>query len=491
MPVTITDGYGDAVRLGMMHEQDAVALRLSDGGALALATGLPSGVMTVTFALASTVSTQALVAGLGRATVVATVASSSDVMIAAHARADVAVSASAAAHFRIQGLLDDIALLFANGEEGAWLEAVSGQVFTDTAGTTAAGLDDGIGNITALAGTVTEATQSDSNKRPLFKDPGAEFDLVDDNLSMDFTGSGGFDATLVQGMSGGIIHAKVNVPDGPYDITKDPGYFPSGNLIGYVLREGDLTAGEVSSVSTALQDKGAGADFAGVTSMGDWFQSRSDLVELYSGDWDTSSVITFTNFIFKCSNLITLDVSNWDTSNVTNFERFARSCSNLTALDVSNWDTSSVTTFRRFVLDCPSLTTLDVSNWDTSNVTNFELFAWGCSNLTALDVSNWDTSNVTNFERFAESCSSLTTVTVNGGTGSPFADSPCTNYEDAFADTNLTQQSIDNILVAIEAAGTSNGVFAQSGGSAPSATGEAAIDAMRGRGWTISVTGGY
>jgi len=39
------------------------------------------------------------------------------------------------------------------------------------------------------------------------------------------------------------------------------------------------------------------------------------------------------------------------------------------------------------------------------------------------------------------------------------------------------------------AAGTR--VFGQSGGSAPSSTGEAAIDTLRSRGWTVTVTGGY
>ena len=60
-----------------------------------------------------------------------------------------------------------------------------------------------------------------------------------------------------------------------------------------------------------------------------------------------------------------------------------------------------------------------------------------------------------------------------------------------FANTALTQSSIDGILVSINSNGTSNGTFDQSGGSAPSATGQAAIDAMRSRGWTITVTGGY
>jgi hypothetical protein len=67
----------------------------------------------------------------------------------------------------------------------------------------------------------------------------------------------------------------------------------------------------------------------------------------------------------------------------------------------------------------------------------------------------------------------------------------CTNFTGAFTNTGLTQESIDGILVSINSNGTSNGTFNQNGGSAPSATGQSAIDAMRSRGWTITVTGGY
>ena len=148
---------------------------------------------------------------------------------------------------------------------------------------------------------------------------------------------------------------------------------------------------------------------------------------------------------------------------VTSMDSWFRGRSEITALYVEDWDTSSVGLLRDFVRD---------------------------TGITTLDISNWDTSSLVNFASFARN-SSLTTVIVNGGTGNPFADSACTNYTNAFLGTNLTQQSIDDILVAIEQAGTSNGDFRQSGGSAPSATGEAAIDALRGRGWSISVTGGY
>ena len=67
------------------------------------------------------------------------------------------------------------------------------------------------------------------------------------------------------------------------------------------------------------------------------------------------------------------------------------------------------------------------------------------------------------------------------------------NFGRAFVRTNLSQISIDGILVSLVASGIAAGtrVFDQSGGSAPSSTGEAAIDTLRSRGWTVTVTGGY
>jgi hypothetical protein len=66
-------------------------------------------------------------------------------------------------------------------------------------------------------------------------------------------------------------------------------------------------------------------------------------------------------------------------------------------------------------------------------------------------------------------------------------------FRDAFDGTNLNQASIDGILVSLVTSGIAAGtrVFDQSGGSAPSSTGEAAIDTLRSRGWTVTVTGGY
>jgi len=99
-----------------------------------------------------------------------------------------------------------------------------------------------------------------------------------------------------------------------------------------------------------------------------------------------------------------------------------------------------------------------------------------------------DTSAGTDFAIAWYNCTSLTSFPANA-----FDNVSGGNFKNAFTNTALTQTSIDNILVSLVASGISAGtrVFDQSGGSAPSSTGEAAIDTLRSRGWTVTVTGGY
>jgi len=123
---------------------------------------------------------------------------------------------------------------------------------------------------------------------------------------------------------------------------------------------------------------------------------------------------------------------------------------------------------------------------DTSAVTRFAAAWRKCSSLTSFPLI--DTSTGTDFSLAWYKCNSLTSFPANA-----FDNVSGGNFADAFTDTALTQTSIDNILVSLVTSGISAGtrVFYQSGGSAPSATGEAAIDTLRSRGWTVTVTGGY
>ena len=123
---------------------------------------------------------------------------------------------------------------------------------------------------------------------------------------------------------------------------------------------------------------------------------------------------------------------------------------------------------------------------DTSSGTDFR-YAWNnCSSLTSFPLI--DTSSGTNFSYAWHNCTSLTSFPANA-----FDNIKGGDFTLAFTDTNLPQESIDNILVSLATSGIDSGTraFDQSGGSAPSSTGEAAIDTLRSRGWTVSVTGGY
>ena len=144
---------------------------------------------------------------------------------------------------------------------------------------------------------------------------------------------------------------------------------------------------------------------------------------------------------------------------VTDFANFWRGWSEITSFPLI--DASSVTIFNNAWRDCSGLTTFPLL--DTSSGISFNQAWRNCSSLTTFPANAFDN--------------------ISGG-----------NFNNAFSNTALTQTSIDNILVSLVASGIAAGtrLFGQFGGSAPSAgTGRPAIDTLRSRGWTVTVTGGY
>ena len=195
---------------------------------------------------------------------------------------------------------------------------------------------------------------------------------------------------------------------------------------------------------------------------------------------DTSAGTNFSRAWRGCTGLTSFPLI--DTSAGTNFVAAWRGCSSLTSFPLI--DTSAGTNFSYAWRNCTSLTSFPLI--DTSAGTSFSRAWQNCSSLTSFPLI--DTSAGTNFGQAWRECSSLTTIpaglfdNVSGG-----------DFTDAFTSTALTQTSIDNILVSLVTSGIATGtrVFGQSGGSAPSSTGEAAIDTLRSRGWSVTVTGGY
>jgi len=195
---------------------------------------------------------------------------------------------------------------------------------------------------------------------------------------------------------------------------------------------------------------------------------------------DTSSGETFSSTWFGCTNLEAFPLI--DTSSGIDFTAAWAGCESFEGfpvIDLTNADTISSAWS-----GCIGLASFPLL--DTSNVEDFNTAWQKCTDLTSFPLID-TSSSVSSFANSWRNCTDLETFPAN-----LFDDSLVSNYSNAFNSTNLSAQSIDDILVSIDTSGVTNGTFFQSGGLAPSTTvGEPAIDSLVAKGWTITVTGGY
>jgi len=291
--------------------------------------------------------------------------------------------------------------------------------------------------------------------------------------------TGGFTGTMVLATDQGTASYGVNIPAGSYDIGGRGGQsFPGNAIVGQLIRDGALSAREAAAVEAYFVTNGATASYGAVTSFKSYWVGWTEITSFPL--IDTSAGTNFYQAWYNCNSLTSFPLI--DTSAGTNFDRAWLNCNSLTSFFLI--DTSAGTNFNQTWQNCFSLTSFPLI--DTSSGSEFT-DAWrNCSSLTSFPLI--DTSSGTNFDRAWLDCSSLTSFPAN-----IFDNVKVGDFTDAFTSTALTQTSIDNILVSLVASGIAAGkrVFDQSGGSAPSSTGEAAIDTLRSRGWTVTVTGGY
>jgi len=350
------------------------------------------------------------------------------------------------------------ASLFAGGQEGLLLDAFDiDTLFQVSDGTTPVTVaTNPIGYFGDKSGNDNHATQATAARRLTYQTGPARatIDGVDDRLSVTVP-TGGFTGTMVLATDQGTASYDVTIPAGAYDIGGRYGqYFPGTALVGQLIRDGALSAREAAETEAYFVTNGATASYGAVTSFNNFWRHWSEITSFPL--IDTSAGTSFYRAWNRCSSLTSFPLL--DTSSGTNFEYAWNSCSSLTSFSLI--DTSAGTNFRLAWYNCTSLTSFPLI--DTSAGTNFRA-AWGvCTSLTSFPANIFDN--------------------VKGG-----------EFTGAFTNTALTQTSIDNILVSLVTSGIATGtrVFNQSGGSAPSSTGEAAIDTLRARGWTVTVTGGY
>ena len=389
-------------------------------------------------------------------------------------------------------------------------------------------IGDVVGFIADKSSNGNHAVQATAAARPTYQTGPARatIDGVDDRLLVTVP-AGGFTGTMVLATDQGTASYGVNIPAGAYDIGGRGGlYFPGTALVGQLIRDGALSDGEAAATEAYFVGEGATAGYGSVTDFVDYWRDWSEITSFPL--IDTSSGTDFTRAWQNCSSLTSLPLI--DTSSGTGFGQAWRGCTSLTSFPLI--DTSSGTSFGYAWLNCSSLTSFPLI--DTSAGTNFSLAWFKCSSLTSfplIDTSAgtnftqaWrdctsltsfpliDTSAGTDFTNAWQNCTSLTSfplIDTSAGTNFTQAWRGCTsltsfpanafdnvkggNFTDAFTNTALTETSIDNVLVSLVTSGIATGtrVFDQSGGSAPSSTGEAAIDTLRSRGWTVTVTGGY
>jgi hypothetical protein len=248
----------------------------------------------------------------------------------------------------------------------------------------------------------------------------------------------------------------------------------------------------IESISSWGSTKFSSAMFAFLDSL---------LTALPSTSLDNFALVTdFVNAWFNCTELTTFPLIN--TIAGINFTDAWSYCIGLTSFPLIN--TIAGVNFNRAWFNCNKLTTFPLINtvagvifsrawFNCTGLTSFPLIntiagvnfnqAWrGCSGLTSFPLIN--TTAGTNFSFTWQGCTGLTSFPAN-----MFDTCLATNYAFAWQGcTNLTQVSVDNIIISINTANRSNGNL-RVDGSTPSASGRAAVDALRARGWFVTVTG--
>jgi hypothetical protein len=96
----------------------------------------------------------------------------------------------------------DPATLFSSGEEGLWYAPSPSTCFTDTPGTTPAGVGDAVAKMDDLSGNGYHATQGSAAARPILRQTGGglyylEYDGIDDHLEIQVDMAATFTSTQV------------------------------------------------------------------------------------------------------------------------------------------------------------------------------------------------------------------------------------------------------------------------------------------------------
>jgi len=301
--------------------------------------------------------------------------------------------------------------------------------------------------------------------------PAISLDGTDDNLSVTLPATAG---TLLMGGKNTSAFYEFS-HTGAYSLLPDATNTDFPLLVTNFIIFNSITPSDYANILSVLNS--SENDFSTLASFSGYWRDRIEFTSFPLLD-----VSSGTSFIFTwrdCTSLTSFPLL--DVSSGTNFSFAWSGCTSLTSFPLL--DVSSGTNFRFAWSGCSSLTSFPLL--DVSSGTNFNS-AWnGCASLTSFPLL--DVSSGTSFNSAWRSCISLTSFPAN-----MFDSVATTDFTNAFLNTNLSSQSIENIVVSIDAAGQSNGTLdITGGGNATTATAKTAIDNLRGRGWNVTVPDGY
>jgi hypothetical protein len=340
-------------------------------------------------------------------------------------------------------------------------------------------------------------------------------------------------------------------------------YRKAGDLYGVILLPESATGADIEAARKLLIDRGA-ADGVTGTSLSQYFRERADIVDFHNVDtsnissltssWSNCSSLTFfplldfssgTNFYqtwFNCSSLKSFPLI--DASSGTNFYRAWRSCISLN--DFAAIDARNGTSFQEAWQNCSSLTSFPAgaklgteasgvnfaSAWQSSGLTSFSTplptatllgSAWRDTPLTSFESlipmatrvnASWRGTSLSSFSTPLPKTENLNRAWLDCTSLTDFSADVFTNWNPALLTTGvfnltwdgctaLTAQSVENILVSIDASGKYATTTGASGGSALgdagididynvatgslSAATNSAVTSLKSKGWSIFI----
>lgn len=347
-----------------------------------------------------------------------------------------------------------MASIFADGQDGTQLDLFDiSTLYQDSGGTTAVTT---AGQTLAYAGDQSgngnHGTQTTAANDPVYQTGPSRIviDLITDGLLVTVP-VGGWSGTMVIASNEGSCAFDVVIPAGTFEIGGN--YYPSGSIIGVVIRDGVMTDEEIAGVLAYYYDSSAVDAYT--ISMGIAFRGDLTIREQRHMAIGAASISQGSMF--------------YDAA--------------VTAVDTSSWDLSGSTTLSRAFFQC-DLANLDMTGRNVTGITTLFEFSRKQLLLTSANFTGCNFAALTNGEGMFRLCSALVTLTVGGA----FDNSPCTNYTQAFQSCALNEASVNAILVSIDAAATSTGTLDINLGTsaAPTGAGATAKANLIGRGWTVN-----